>query len=173
MYSFEKGHRPLNPYVAGVLTGLLGVASVALSGKFFGASTSFARIGAVVMGWLSPDHAQALMYFRKYSFVVDWQLLFLGGILIGALLSSTLNGTFFIEGIPDLWRERFGGRTFVRLLVAFFGGVLAAFGARMAGGCPSGHGLSGVMQLSLSGVVALGAFALGGVVTARILYGRS
>lgn len=173
MYSFEKGQRALNPYVAGALTGALSVLSVFLTGKFFGASTTFARLGSAVYGFVAPERAITLEYFAKYSFKADWQFLFLVGIFLGSLLSSTLSGTFFVEGIPELWREKFGPRLWPRLFVAFLGGILAAFGARMAGGCPSGHGLSGLMQLSVSGVVSLVAFFVGGVAMARIIYGRS
>lgn len=173
MYSFEKGQRALNPYLAGAITGVLSVVSVFLTGKFFGASTTFARMGAAVYGVVAPERTLTLEYFAKYSFKADWQFLFLVGIFLGALLSSTMNGTFFIDGVPELWREKFGPRQLPRLVVAFFGGILAAFGARMAGGCPSGHGLSGLMQLSVSGVVSLVAFFIGGVAMARIIYGRS
>ncbi|EFC91235.1 protein of unknown function DUF395 YeeE/YedE [Dethiosulfovibrio peptidovorans DSM 11002] len=173
MYSFEKGQRPLNPYLAGAITGGLVALSVVATGKFFGASTTFARAGAALVNMISPEHGASLDYFVRYPFAVDWQLLFLVGIFVGSLLSSTVNGTFFIDVVPELWRERFGARTWLRLFTAFLGGVLVAFGARMAGGCPSGHGLSGVMQLSMSGFVSLAAFFVGGVAMARIIYGRS
>jgi uncharacterized membrane protein YedE/YeeE len=55
---------------------------------------------------------------------------------------------------------------------AFIGGVILMFGARLAGGCPSGHGLSGNMQLAVSGLLALVFFIVGGMATARILYGN-
>ncbi len=45
-------------------------------------------------------------------------------------------------------------------------------GARMADGCPSGHGLSGIMQLSVSSFVALALFFGAGVFVASIVYGR-
>ena len=51
-------------------------------------------------------------------------------------------------------------------------GVFAMFGARMADGCPSGHGLSGMMQLSMSSFVALGMFFGAGVAVAALVYGR-
>jgi hypothetical protein len=54
--------------------------------------------------------------------------------------------------------------------MAFGGGAVALFGARMAGGCPSGHGLSGVAQLSVSSLVAMVCFFAGGLFMARILY---
>jgi hypothetical protein len=48
--------------------------------------------------------------------------------------------------------------------------MFAIFGARLAGGCPSGHGLSGVMQLAPSGLIAMACFMAGGMLTARLVY---
>ena len=55
---------------------------------------------------------------------------------------------------------------------AFLGGIVAMIGARMADGCPSGHGLSGMMQLSVSGLVALCLFFGVGIVVAHLVYRR-
>jgi uncharacterized membrane protein YedE/YeeE len=57
-------------------------------------------------------------------------------------------------------------------LGAFAGGVVAMVGARMADGCPSGHGLSGMMQLSVSAFIALPMFFLVGMIVASLVYGR-
>jgi uncharacterized membrane protein YedE/YeeE len=57
-------------------------------------------------------------------------------------------------------------------LAAFFGGVVAMVGARLADGCPSGHGLSGMMQLSASSFAALALFFGAGVITANLVYTR-
>ena len=69
-----------------------------------------------------------------------------------------------------MWAERFGARPLWRNLTAFTGGVILIFGARLAGGCPSGHGLSGLAQMAVSGFVALTFFFIGGGITARLLY---
>jgi uncharacterized membrane protein YedE/YeeE len=50
--------------------------------------------------------------------------------------------------------------------------MVLLFGARLAGGCPSGHGLSGISQLAVSGFLSLAFFFAFGLITARILYGR-
>ena len=166
-----------NPYLAGALTGILMVLSVWIAGKYFGASTSYARTAGMIEQTVTPEHVQATDYFQKYAvkdtglLAIDWQMLFVLGILLGALVAAVASGTFRWQGVPDMWREKFGPSGPKRHVVAFFGGFIALFGARMAGGCPSGHGLSGLMQLSLSGYVALIAFFVGGVITARLLYG--
>jgi uncharacterized membrane protein YedE/YeeE len=56
------------------------------------------------------------------------------------------------------------------MAVGFLGGGLMAFGARMAGGCTSGHGISGAMQLSVGSWIALLGFFVGGIATAMLLF---
>jgi hypothetical protein len=69
-----------------------------------------------------------------------------------------------------MWNRKFGSRIMPRAITAFLGGIIAMFGARMADGCPSGHGLSGVTQLAVSGIIALVCFFIGGLITANWLY---
>jgi len=66
-----------------------------------------------------------------------------------------------------MWREQFGGSVPLRLAAAFFAGALMMFGARLADGCTSGHGISGSLQLAVSSLVFAAA-----TVTALALYGR-
>ena len=94
-----------------------------------------------------------------------------GGIFAGALISSATDRSFKLESVPPIWEERFGPSIGKRAAGAFIGGVIAMVGARMAGGCPSGHGLSGMMQLSASSFVALALFFGVGVFVAYFFYG--
>ena len=72
--------------------------------------------------------------------------------------------------MPTMWRERFGDSMNKRYLGAFGGGVLLLFGARLAGGCTSGHMISGVPQLAISSFI----FAVTGfgaaILIAKFLY---
>jgi hypothetical protein len=161
-----------SPYLAGALSGLLAVLSVLVAGKYLGASTSFVRAVGMAEAKLSP----ALVdnpYFQKYTLAVDWQFMFLVGIIIGAFIASRTDGSFRIQSVPDMWSERFGKAWLPRALVAFVGGVIAIYGARLAGGCPSGHGLSGLAQMSVSGFISAACFFVGGVVMARLVYRRT
>jgi uncharacterized membrane protein YedE/YeeE len=72
------------------------------------------------------------------------------GILLGAWVSSKLSGDRQPETVPELWARRFGPSARKRYLFAFLGGVVLMFGARLAGGCTSGHGISGSLQLAVS-----------------------
>lgn len=162
--------KPMNPYLGGLLTGLLIIASVLVAGKYFGASTSFVRTAGMLEQTVAPEHVASLGYFQKEKPIVEWQWMFVLGIMIGSFVASRASGAFELTGTPATWRERFGPSPVKRGLVAFFGGAIALFGARLAGGCPSGHGLSGGLQLAVSGYIALICFFIGGLIMARIVY---
>jgi hypothetical protein len=123
-----------DPYLAGALTGLLMVLSIGLVGKFFGASTTFARSAAMLESLVSPERVAAMPYFMKNAPVFDWQWLFVAGILVGAYLSAKLFQDFRVEAVPPMWAARFGANQLGRGLTAFAGGVVAMFGARLADG---------------------------------------
>jgi len=167
-----------SPYIAGALLGLLAIASVIattnLLGKstYLGASTTFVRAAGLLERTAAPGHVEANEYFTKEKVKVDWQFMLVVGIFLGALVSSKTDKSFKAEGVPPVWEERFGPSVGKRAAGAFFGGIVAMVGARMADGCPSGHGLSGMMQLSVSSFVALAMFFGVGILTAWVVYGR-
>jgi len=168
-----------SPYLAGALAGLLALASAVVStrvlGKtqYLGTSTTFVRAAGMLECAVAPARVDANAYFQKEKIKVDWQMLLVAGIFIGALAGSLADRSFRLERVPPIWRERFGTSSARRALGAFLGGALAIIGVRLAGGCPSGHGLSGTMQLAASGLLAMAGFLAGGIVTARLIYRRS
>lgn len=174
---FEKGERRWRPYVAGALAGLLAIGSayattrVMKKTSYLGCSTTYVRAAGLVEREVCPARVAANAYFQKEKVKIDWQFMLVCGIFIGALAGAVMGGAFQWEAVPPLWHKRFGRHLLPRALGGFLGGVVAMFGARLADGCPSGHGLSGVMQLSVSGLAAFVCFFAGGVLAARRLYG--
>lgn len=169
-----------SPYLAGALVGVLAIVSALATTRwlsktnYLGASTTFVRAAGLLERALAPERVEANEYFIKEKVKVDWQFMLLAGIVIGSLLSSAADKSFRWEGVPPIWRERFGGSAGKRIAGAFLGGLVAMVGARLADGCPSGHGLSGLMQLSASSLVALVFFfGVGVIVAGRIYAGRS
>jgi len=164
------------PYLAGALAGVLAILSVLVStqvlgsGKYLGASTTFVRVAGLAEKSVAAEHVENNAYFTRTKVKIDWQMMVVVGIFLGALAASRLDGSFKTESVPPVWSERFGTRISVRAIGAFLGGALSMFGARMAGGCPSGHGMSGLMQLSISGFIAMVGFFGAGVVVAHIIY---
>jgi len=167
-----------NPYLAGALLGLLAVASAYATTvwlgktKYLGASTTFVRAAGILERTVWPDRVAESDYFARTKVRVDWQFMLVCGIFIGSLFSSLTDRSFKAESVPPIWRKRFGPSVARRAGGAFIGGIVAMVGARMAGGCPSGHGLSGVMQLSVSSLTALAAFFLAGIFFAGRIYTR-
>jgi hypothetical protein len=123
-----------SPYLAGSLSGLLIVLSVLVSGMYFGTSTSFVRTAGMIERLFSPDKVATMEYFARYSPKVDWQWMFVLGILLGAFVSSITSGSFRLKAVPDMWRGRFGTGVPKRVVVAFLGGLVSMFGARLSGG---------------------------------------
>ncbi len=169
--SNETDRGAWSPYVAGALSGLLAVASVLVADKYLGASTTFVRGAGMLERFVSPEAVATLSYYLKEKPIFDWQFLFVLGIFVGAFLAARFGHDFTIQAVPDMWRERFGAAKGPRAAVAFVGGIVAMYGARLAGGCPSGHGLSGLSQLALSGFASAVFFFIGGIIMARIVYG--
>jgi uncharacterized protein len=123
-----------NPYLAGALTGLLLVFSVWFTGKYIGASTTFVRAAGYVEQAFNPERVAALEYFKKELPKIDWQFLFVIGIFFGSLIASTTSKSFRIQAVPTMWESRFGSSKAKRGIVAFVGGAIAMFGARLADG---------------------------------------
>jgi len=130
----RRKRRPMNPYLGGALAGILSIGSVAVAGKYFGASTTFVRATAFLERIFSPERIAQMPYFVKDGPKLDWQGMFLVGIFAGALVSALVSGTFRFQLVPDSWRERFGSGWAKRAGVAFVGGAIAMYGARLADG---------------------------------------
>jgi len=130
----DKEDKGWNPYLAGSLSGVVLILSVLIAGKYFGASTSFVRSAGMIERIFSPEHVAGIAYFIKEVPKIEWQWMFVFGILIGAFISSTTSNSFRLKAVPDMWEKRFGKSIPKRAAVAFIGGLIAMFGARLAGG---------------------------------------
>ena len=126
--------RTWNPYVAGALAGLLLVLSVFLTGKYFGASTTFVRAAAAVEQTVAAERVANLEYFLKNTAKLDWQGMFVLAVLFGSLISASLSGDRRAVAVPPMWERQFGPSRALRWVAAFFGGAIAMFGARLADG---------------------------------------
>ncbi len=123
-----------SPYLAGALVGVLMVVSIWFTGKYFGASTTFVRAAGLVEKQFAEDRVSAMDYFKKELPKLDWQFLFVVGIFFGSLISASTSKSFHTTAVPPLWESRFGPSTLRRGVVAFIGGGVAMFGARLADG---------------------------------------
>jgi hypothetical protein len=170
--SERRERAPLDWRAAGILLGLLGTLAVALQGPI-GVSTAYVTTEAAAVAAVSPEAAQANAYWKKIGTALTAEWVLVVGIAVGALGASLLSGTRKRESVPQSWRERFGAGAGARFAGAFAGGFLILFGARLAGGCTSGHIISGMQQLAISGMVFAAAVFAAGIPVARALYGRN
>ena len=129
-----KSNGGWSPYVAGALSGVVLILSVWITGKFFGASTTFVRSAGMVEKLFSPERVAAMEYFVKELPQIDWQWMFVIGIFLGSLISAVTSGSFRLQAVPDMWERRFGPSRAKRAVIAFIGAAVAMFGARLADG---------------------------------------
>ena len=159
-----------SPYVVGACIGLLSCVAFILSDKPIGCSTAFTRTSGMLEGAVRGGKVKDMAYYRQFVPEIDWEWMLVLGIAAGSFTSAWLSGEFRLEWVPSIWAAAFGPGHWPRLIVAFVGGILLSFGARWAGGCTSGHGISGTMQLALSSWLAVMAFFASGALTAFIKY---
>lgn len=159
-----------SPYIAGAGIGILSCLALVLAGRPLGCSTAFVKARGMIGRVVSREKTDNMEYYRDIVPQVDWAFMIIPGIIIGAFLSSFLSGTFHPVWVPALWESVFGTNAIIRILAALAGGVLLGFGARWAGGCTSGHGISGSIQLSLASMITAACFFAGGIAVALLLY---
>lgn len=159
-----------SPYVVGALIGLLNIIALRISNKPLAASTSYLKVSGMIRKIFQREKVQRNEYYTKKKIEVDWGVMLVIGIIIGSFFSANLSGDFQITLVPDMWASNFSPDFFPRFITALIGGVILGIGARWAGGCTSGHGISGASQLSIVSWMAAIAFFIGGIVTALIKY---
>ncbi|SMP72478.1 hypothetical protein SAMN06265222_11590 [Neorhodopirellula lusitana] len=160
-----------SPYVVGGLIGLLSMLTFYFSNKPLGASTAYARVAGLIGLQVAPRHTRSLHYFRDNPPKIGWELMLVLSAIAGAFLSAWTGGELTGKFLPVMWQDRFGADShLLRAAVAFAGGLLMAFGARMAGGCTSGHGISGTLQLAIGSWVSAICFFIGGIIAAMLMY---
>lgn len=160
-----------SPYLVGALIGVLTMFTLTFSKKPVGASSAYSDLAGMVGRALAPKHIASLKYYQEHKPAVSWTLVFVVGAIGGAFLAAWTGGEITGYYLQDLWVARFGPDSYLlRTLLAFAGGAVMAYGARMAGGCTSGHGISGTLQLALGSWIAVICFFIGGIATAMLLY---
>jgi uncharacterized membrane protein YedE/YeeE len=159
-----------HPYAAGIAIGVLSWFAFLLSDHPIGVSTAVAKTAGMMERTARGDAAAQKPYYQKIGLDIGWEWVFVAGIIPGSLLSALASGQFEATMTPEMWTSAFGDGGFLRWLTAFLGGMIMMIGARWAGGCTSGHGISGTLQLVVSGWVALFCFFIGGAATAFAVY---
>ncbi|MGM0498817.1 MAG: YeeE/YedE thiosulfate transporter family protein [Bacillota bacterium] len=159
-----------SPYLVGTLIGVLSWFSFIISKKPLGTSTSYARASAKLGSIFFGDAVLDWKYYQKYKPELEWQSMLVIGIVLGSFISAVISGEFNLTFIPLTEFESILNQNILgRIFSAFTGGILLGFGARLAGGCTSGHGISGAFQLSIASWISLISFFVGGAAAAFLI----
>ncbi len=175
----------------GVALGVCFFLAVALV-KPIGVSTQFVILDGILAKQLKPElitedlnsktgYASSNAYLNKsggkYAKAVadplNYGFIFVLSMILGGALASFFqrkSGADKPKDVPHFHRTRFGERRRTRYLLSFIGGVIVLWGARLAGGCTSGHMMSGMMQTAVSGYLFAAAAFAAAVPTAILLY---
>ena len=164
-----------SPYLAGIVIGLLQIPAFLIIETALGASSSYVTVGGADRRRGSIRRILKIDYVARHVAATAknwWQVALVGGIAIGAFMSMKLSGARRQADLADLAaraRLRLAGQALRRRLR---GGFLMLLGARIADGCTSGHGLSGMAQLAVGSTVAVAAMFAGGIAAAMLLLRR-
>jgi uncharacterized protein len=165
------------PYAVGAAIGVLSWFTFVSADQPIGITTPFEHTAALAGQAVEPGMAQTHEYFKTKQAEgappkIGWEWMFVVGVFFGGLLSAWLSGDRTRERVPALWRARFGDGVAKRFAAAFVGGAVMIFGARLAQGCTSGHGISGTLQLAVSSWAFISLAFVVAVATAFVMYGK-
>lgn len=146
----------INPYLGGVLLGLLILATIYITGRGLGASGAIKSAVVTTSNTVAPKATEANHYMGQFlsddhSPMYTWLVFESLGVLIGGLLSG------IIFGRVKKWRTDHGPRitSKKRLVLAVIGGALFGLGSQFGRGCTSGAALSGTATFALGGVIVM------------------
>lgn len=154
--SEKKKSSYMNPYLAGVLLGLVVVAANFISGRSVGASGAIKSTIIAGVETIAPSHAESATFYKEYADghkgnpLNNWLVFQMLGVLVGGFLSGILSRrlTWKVEHNPKITSR-------TRLLFALGGGILFGIGSQFGRGCTSGSALSGMAVLSLGGFISM------------------
>ena len=159
-----------SPYAVGAGIGILSWFTFLISKKPIGCSTAFARTSGMLEKIFRGGKVEKKEYYKQFKPEIDWEWMLVLGIIVGAFVSAVISGDFELVWIPSKWAAAFGTNVVFRVFIALAGGIFLGFGARWSGGCTSGHGISGTLQLAVSSWISAIFFFIGGIITAFFMF---
>lgn len=160
-----------SPYLAGAGIGVLSWLTFYFANKPIGASSFYATVAGALGRIFAPKHTDSLEYYKETPPKLGWETVLVLGTIAGAFIAAQTGGEFSNRWLPPFWVARFGENSIMlHATLGLLGGILMAFGARFAGGCTSGHGISGTLQLNVASWIAVICFFIGGIAVAYPLY---
>lgn len=151
----RDGSYYINPYLGGILLGLILFATYYITGRGLGASGAVKSSVVTTVHAISPGHAEQSGYYSQFlsdeeSPMNNWLVFEVLGVMAGAFFSGALWGRLKVKTEHS---PKISPRT--RLIAALTGGLLFGFGSQLARGCTSGAALSGMAVMSSSGIITM------------------
>lgn len=147
----------MNPYLGGVLLGLVLIIAFWISGRGLGASGAAKSTLVAGVKAFAPGHAENTAFYKDYTDthsnpLNDWLVYQMLGVIVGGFLSGAIAGRlkFKVEKSPKITNK-------TRLMFAALGGAFFGFGSQLGRGCTSGSALTGMAVLSVSGFLSMAA----------------
>ena len=152
----ERSRRYLNPYLGGVLLGLVLLAANFVSGRGLGASGAIKSVVVTSIEAVDKDAVNTMPFMEEYAGshgdnpMKSWLVFEMLGVLVGGFLSGAVAGRLKlkVEHSPKITSKR-------RLIFALAGGIFFGLGSQVGRGCTSGSALSGMAVLSLGGFITM------------------
>ena len=146
----------MNPYFAGVLLGLVLLATIYITGRGLGASGAVKSAVVASVETTAPTHTADAKFYKEYkaehpeSPLKNWLVFEVIGVVIGAFISGLISNRlkFKLDYSPKSTSR-------IRIAGALVGGALFGFGAQLGRGCTSGAALSGMAVLSTGGIITM------------------
>jgi uncharacterized protein len=151
-----KKTKYMNSYVAGILLGILLIATIYISGRGLGASGAIKSVAVTSVEALAPSHAENTQFFLEYTQshignpLKSWLVFEVFGVLIGAFLSG-----LYSDRIGLKLEKGTNTTAKIRIWGAIIGGALFGFGSQLGRGCTSGSALSGMAVMSTGGIITM------------------
>jgi uncharacterized protein len=164
----RQARRYIDPYLGGALLGLVLFLAFFFTGGGLGASAGLTHVEVGALDVLAPRHVDRVAYLAEMAGGArsPWDysgVYMLAGTLLGGMVSGALGGRLKLETGKGPHMS-----TQARLVLAFVGGVIMAYGARLARGCTSGQALSGGAVLSVGSWAFMLAIFAGGYAVAAL-----
>jgi len=156
----------MNWLYAGLGLGVLNAVMIldSTAGRPIGASTAFPYLADSLLGITNNE------YFKQIQVPGSWESYFLLGAFFAGLTYALIRKEFKLQLIYEHWEKYKGTSKLRRIIWALFGGFILIYGARMAGGCTSGHILSGSMQFAKSSLFFAAFVFIGFLLTGKLFY---
>lgn len=158
MASVQSPKKYMNPYLAGIMLGLVLLVTIYITGRGLGASGGVKSVVLYGVEQIAPEHYKNTPYYADFTATNEgsplnsWLFYEIIGVIVGAFFSGVISNrvAFKLEKGPNTSSKS-------RIIFAILGGILFGIGSQLGRGCTSGSALSGMAVMSVGGLLTMAA----------------